>query len=244
MAVLVSRKKLVFILVQFYLMFFSQYCFAKFSAGIGYIEVPEYRKDNAVSPLPFGWNTIPVISYRGESLSVFGPNIKFHLLKGPIAFDLSLKASGDRYESRDIRLRDTTVDAGFSFRLYFLNFGYHKDIARTYKDENASVGLGWRFQVSDNFLFIPSLTREFYSKEFINFYYGVQNSESSYYSAYQVDDIGTKDVLHLSFIYIIEQSGSIAFNLTQNQLGDRFTSSPTNAKDQFLVWSIFWSREI
>ncbi|MEC9282235.1 MAG: MipA/OmpV family protein [Bdellovibrionota bacterium] len=222
----------------------SSVAFAKFSAGIGYIDVPEYRKDNAVSPLPFGWNTIPLISYRGESLSIYGPNIKYHLFKGPIAFDLSLKASGDRYQSRDISLRDTSIDAGFSLRLYFLNVDYHRDVARTYKGENASIGLGWRFQISENFLFIPSVKKEFYSKEFINFYYGVKNSESIYYDSYEVYGYGSKEIIHGSLVYLLGKAERLAFNLTQNYLGDSFTDSPTNDKSQFLVWSLFWSREI
>ncbi len=214
--------------------------YAKFISGIGYIGPEEYRVDNEINPLPFGLSLIPMIAYRGQRLQVYGPNISYVLLRGPVSFSLNAKAFGDRYKARDLSQRDTAVNAGVSLRLLFLTLKYGADISKVYNGNTAEVGIGWRFKFGDSWLVIPGLAKEYLNESYVNYYFGIDADEVGEFSFYEAKT-AVNDKLRLGVTYLIDSENSLSLNYSYRKFDKVVYESPTISKEGYATWSFFWS---
>ncbi|MBD64644.1 MAG: hypothetical protein CME62_05530 [Halobacteriovoraceae bacterium] len=233
---LVSFKNILFLFI-----FFNSVAYAKWITGVGYFDPGEYRVENEISPMPLGWNIVPMIGYVSPKMRVIGPRISYHIV-GNKAVELraDINAIGDRYESHEVEMRDTAIDGGMSLRLMFLTFGYSADISNVYYGNNYSWGLSWRFILADNFFIIPSFTQKYFSSEYTNFYFGVKESEEGYFNAYEVD-ASKISTLRLTTTLKLNEKDSIAFTVSQREFEDEVYDSPTVAKKRYLSSSLFWN---
>ena len=213
---------------------------ARFVGGIGYIQPGQYRVDNEINPLPLGISVVPMIFYRGERLSVLGPNVSYSLLKGPINFALRVGATGDRYKTESLKQRDAAINAGFSLRLLFLTLNYGSDISNVFDGNTMSVSIGWRFTLTESLFFIPSIKKEFQNSSYVNYYYGVSRDEAGRFSAYKVNN-AVNDIYGVGFTYILDPLQSLSLNYSYKVFDQVIFDSPTINEDSYGRFSLFWN---
>lgn len=234
-------------IVKFYLglliLFFSLNLQAKFVTGVGYIQPADYRVDNDVSPLPLGWNVVPMIGYFGERLRIVGPKISYVLIKNPFFnFFTFAEVLGDRYKSQGIGLRDSAINMGVGVRIVFITIKYGHDITNRYKGHSYEISGGWRFFLSNDFFLTPSYKMKFYSDRYVNKYFGVSNDEAknSPYSSYIGDD-SVNHIWGIGGTYKLDELQSFALNLNWTFLDVNIYSSPTVSKKSYPTYSLFWN---
>lgn len=219
---------------------FSFTASAGFIGGIGYIEPGEYRVDNEINPLPLGISVVPMIAYRGERLSVLGPNISYALLKGPISFSLNINATGDRYKSKNLEQRDAAINGGFNLRLLFLSINYGSDISNVYHGNTINVNVGWRFKITDSLFFSPNVGKEFLNEGYVNYYYGVSENEAGDFDAYRTGN-AVNDVYRVGLTLVVSQKNSFSINYSHKVFDDVIFDSPTINKKSYGSTSVFWN---
>lgn len=225
------------------LLLFASPVFAKFVGGIGYIQPGKYRVDNNVSPLPLGWNVVPMIGYFGERLQVVGPNITYKLIKDPLYnFFINLSAIGDRYESHNIGLRDTSLNANVGLRILFLTLKYGHDISGRYKGNTLEFIAAWRFILSEKLFIMPRYRRLHLDSRYVNFYYGITQDEADGgpYTFYQSGNAINESV-GLTTTYKLFEGQSIALSADYTFLHENIYKSPTTSRKSYLTASLFWN---
>ncbi len=230
-------------LIKFFLLlilYFSTFANAQgvWSGGIGYLDQEDYRVNNEVNSLPFGLKFVPVISYRGENLSIYGPNIRYSLLKGAIGSALHLEPSGARYKSKEVELRDTAINAGLSVRIFFLNLKHTVDIYDKYNGSITTATLGHRFVLSESLFLIGSAGYQFLSEAFTDFYYGVKPDEVGTYTLYRPESAQNK-IVRINLTYLISKETSLTLNYSFTELDEEVYESPTVGQNSFKTWGIF-----
>lgn len=218
------------------------YAESNFISGIGYIKPDQYRKDNDVNPLPLGLSVVPMIAYQSKTLKVFGPNIRYTLLNGMYGAELKMNVAGDRYESHDLELRNTTINAGASVRFMFLSLDYESDIGHTYNGNLYRLTLAKPF-IFGSFMFIPRIAKEYVNEGFTRYYYGVKADEAGYYSEYSLNT-AVNEIYSIMLNYRMNKKTSIAFNLTHKVFDKVIAKSPTIDLDRYNTVSLFWNYKI
>jgi len=213
---------------------------ARFVGGIGYIQPGEYRVDNEINPLPLGISVVPMIFYRGERLSVLGPNLSYSLIKGPINFALSVGATGDRYKTESLEQRDAAINAGFSLRLLFLTLNYASDVSNVFDGNTMSAGIGWRFQLTQSLFFTPSIKKEFLNSSYVNYYYGVSTDEAGRFTSYRVNS-AVNDIYAIGLTYILNPIQSFSLNYSYKVFDQVIFDSPTINEKSYGRLSFFWN---
>ena len=199
--------------------------------------------NNDVSPLPLGWNIVPMIGYFGERLQVVGPNIQYSIIKGPVlnAFTY-VSALGDRYQSGNIGLRDTSLNFGLGLRLFFLTVKYGHDITGRYRGNTWEVSAAWRFELTDRISITPSYKRLYLDSRYVNFYFGISEAETtiSPYSFYQGDE-AVNQIFGLNTVYKLTESQSLALSGNYTVMDSEIYSSPTVSTKGYFTGSFFWN---
>jgi len=215
---------------------------ANFIGGIGYIQPGQYRVDNEINPLPLGTSIVPMIFYRGERLTVLGPNVSYALLKGMFSVSVNLTATGDRYETESIEMRDTAINGGVSLRIMFLTLNYGSDISNVYQGNTANINIGWRFKISENLFFSPSVGKEFLNQGFVNFYYGVSDKEASLgrFTSYKVGN-AVNDNYRAGITYVLNERNSFVVNYSYKVFDNVIFDSPTINERAYGTTSLFWN---
>tara|TARA_Y100000768_G_scaffold389021_1_gene390483 strand:+ start:22970 stop:23671 length:702 start_codon:yes stop_codon:yes gene_type:complete len=214
---------------------------AEFVGGLAYIQLGEYRVDNEINPLPLGLSLVPMIAYRGERLRVFGPNINYILIEGPVSFSLILSATGDRYKTSTLDQRDASINGGFNLRLFVLNIRYGSDLVNVYKGNTVDVNLGWRFKILKSLFFTPSLGKELLNDSYVNYYYGISDGETERFDSYSANS-AVNDVYRIGVTFIESKKSSFTLNYSYKVFDDVIYDSPTIDKDSYGATSFFWSR--
>lgn len=215
----------------------------EFTTGVGYINPEEYRVDNDINPLPLGINILPLISYRSENLSIRGPNISYHLLKGAIGLKLDFVTIGDRYKSQEVDERSSTINVGATLRLLFLSMKYGSDVFNVYNGNVFSVVLAKPFHISKQFMFIPRFGKEYLNASYTNYYFGVKNSEVGAYQAYETKT-AANTVAGLTAVYRMSEKSSLTLSLSQRKFDQVIYNSPTVNKRSYNTYALFWAFSI
>ncbi len=227
-------------ILNFFLVFVCFNAHANYIGGLGYIDREDYRVENEINPSPLGTNFLPMLAYRGERLSVFGPKINYALIKGAFGLGLTLSPSGDRYKARDLDQRDGAINAGVSLRLLFLSLSYSADITHVHKGQTAKASLGWRFALSKQLLFAPRISKEFLSKSFVNYYYGIAADEVGEFSFYEAQG-AVNNVYGAALTYISNPKHSFTLNYSKKHFDRVIYESPTIDKKSYATTSFFWN---
>lgn len=225
----------------FFLIFFVGHSYAgTFSTGIGYLDQEDFRVNNEVNPFPLGLSAVPLISYRSDNLMINGPRVRYSLLRGPIGFALNLDAVGSRYQSEEVELRSTAINAGASARIFFLNFKHTADIGKTYNGNISIVSLAHRVQISEKVMMIPRLGYEFTNKAYNSYYYGVRSNEVGEYNEYEIDNARSQFIGVMTIIRLSESS-SLSLNYGYKNLDQEIFQSPTVSLKGYRNWGVFFS---
>jgi outer membrane scaffolding protein for murein synthesis (MipA/OmpV family) len=226
-----------------FLFFFSLPLHGKFTTGIGYIQPAVFQVDNEINPLPFGLSFVPMIAYRGERLSVFGPNISYALNKGPISLSLRLHAIGDRYEAYEVERKETAINAGMRLRLYFLSLSYTSDISRTYEGNIFELSLFWRFKVNEWFFVTPRYTKRFLNQAYTNYYYGVSEDEVGFFDEYSMNS-AQNDIAALNLLFKLKEGQSLSLGASYRSFDPVIYDSPIINRQSFITSSVFWNFDL
>jgi hypothetical protein len=231
-------------LYKFIIVFITllQFCtHAKWITGVGVFEPGRYRVDNEISPLPFGWNVVPMIGYISPRLRVIGPTASLRVFGGgPYEARVNVNMTGDRYRAHEVAERDSGVDVGASVRLLFLTLKYGADVAGVYHGNSFSWGLSRRIVIDDKFIFIPSYTQRYVNSGYANYYYGVKESEVGYFQAYRPGESKITSI-RLSSTWRLNETHSIALNINRREFADEIYNSPTVREKSYYSGSLFWN---
>lgn len=215
------------------------FSYAQLSTGLGYIGLEDYRVNNEVNPLPLGISVIPAISYRSGNLNIRGPNITYNFLQGPIGFSYHLEIVGERYESQEVKLRNSAGNTGFSLRLLYLTLKHTSDFTGVYRGNITNAFLAHRFQLFDRLMFIPRIGYRYTNKSYNNYYFGVRANEVGTYSFYELENARSENAGATLIFIGSDYSLSLSYSHTnQDQV---IYDSPTVALNSYKVWSLFYN---
>ena len=180
---------------------------------------------------------IPAVSYFGERLQWFGPNLRYGIY-GSGKFRLAVSASYriGSYEQDDSPIlaglgdREDTFMAGFGVqyelpRGFDLNFTYEHDVLDRIGGGIADIGVSRGFQYGI-FRFKPSFSINWNSREVNNYEFGVP--ESAAISSRPAYSPGSTTSLELGISTFIELSEDwrLLLNISGERLDDKITASP------------------
>jgi outer membrane scaffolding protein for murein synthesis (MipA/OmpV family) len=231
-------KTSTFFIFIFFSISFNLYA-GQLSTGIGHLIQEDFRVDNEVNPFPLGLEYVPIISYRTENLMIMGPRVRYSLLKGAIGAALHLEATGQRYESKEVELRESSIHSGASLRLFFLSLKHTSDISQTNHGNTSTVTLAHRFAFKDTLFIIPRISQRFTNGAFNTYYYGVKQSEVGTYGFYEVKNAKT-DIFGVTVTARLG-THSLTINYSYRELDNVIFDSPTVKLQKFKNWAFFWS---
>lgn len=179
---------------------------------------------------------IPIVGYRGERLSVYGPFISYDVFKQEqLTFSLRLAprfAGVDESDSpvfAGMEKRRTSMDVGAGIQLNQQNWRYELSLlADALNNSNGyeiSSAISYRYQAGP-FFFEPKLSLYHSDSKLVDYYYGVRPEEATEqrpaYQAGSVINYGTG----LSVATPIFAGGMTRLGLEHRWYGDSIADSP------------------
>jgi outer membrane protein len=187
-----------------------------------------------------GYNTrtmpLPLVGYKGENLSVFGPFISYKL-KDVNDFQVSAKLS-PRFQGFDES--DSTIFTGMQRRKSSLDAGMSVD----YQNNDWKIGLTSMFDIlnrSNGFeikssfghifrygpvFFEPSISFSYLDKNHVDYYYGVSNNEVNQNRIAYIGDSALNKNLGLSIATPILFGGFTRLSIEYTWFDKNITDSP------------------
>ena len=196
---------------------------------------------------------LPLVGYRGEKLSVFGPFVSYELAKAN-DFSLSAKISprfaGFDEDDSDVFIgmkRKSSLDAGIGLQYKVDNWTLDTEALTDVlgnsngQELKLKVSYGLRFgplQVS------PELGVSYSSGKLVNYYYGVQpNEATAQRPAYRASDAVNYHT-GVAFSTAVLFGGMTRLGIQYHWYDNRIANSPLTDRDSgvsaFLAWSTFF----
>ena len=130
---------------------------------------------------------IPVLGYQNNKLAIFGPFVRYNLLKNDnFSFSANLSPRFQGFDADDSQIfvgmdkRKSSVDVGISARwshdLVNIFVDAKKDAFSRSKGTELTFGLSKRLALGPVF-FEPSLSLSYLDESLVNYYYGVRTHE-------------------------------------------------------------------
>ena len=203
-----------------------------------------------------GYNTrvmpLPMIGYKGEKLSVFGPFVSYKL-KDLNSFTLSANLS-PRFQGFDES--DSNIFEGMEKRKSSLDAGFSID----YQKNDWKIGLKSMFDVLSNsngyeikssigrvirygpIFFEPSISLSLLDKNHVNYYYGVSTSEINQDRVAYSSDSAINTSLGLSIATPILLGGYTRLNIEHIWYDKNITNSPLVEKETSLSLLLIFTK--
>ncbi|WHN66259.1 MipA/OmpV family protein [Cysteiniphilum sp. QT6929] len=218
--------------------------------GFGAIFSPNPYKDTNYTILP-----IPVISYLGEDLTIYGPYVSYKLYKSDFTVtEAQLFLYPEQFKAKDsndsqmqrLDNRNYIVMAGFKQRFISaygdINVGLNFDITG---QSNGYMGV---IEYEKRFVFIkgqhlfslkPSIGLQYSSKQLTDYYYGISYDESvrSGLAQYTPSD-EVSPYLGLAIVYSYGRRWNLSLTSRVNRLSDSVSDSPMISNQYVLTSSI------
>ena len=151
-------------------------------------------------------------------------------------FSLTMQPRTLGYKSSDSSFlqgmddRDSTLEGGLAFSAKYKDSSYIEmmilgDMLKKYNSWIGKIEIGNEFRVG-NFTFYPSAIVLYQPKKFIDYYYGVKNSEASLNHPAYSPDGGFEYAMQTYIKYPLTQKLSAFFNLKVNRLSSNAYKSP------------------
>ena len=179
---------------------------------------------------------IPIVGYRGERLSVYGPFVSYDVIKGEhmtVSLRLAPRFAGvDESDSpvfAGMEKRKTSMDVGAGIQLNHQNWRYEVAIlADALNNSNGyeiNSAVSYRYQTGPFFI-EPKLSVYHSDRKMVNYYYGVRPEEATEqrpaYQAGSVINYGTG----ISVATPIFSGGMTRLGLEHRWYGDSIADSP------------------
>lgn len=214
-----------------------------FITGLGYLYPEKYRRDNEINPLPFGLSVFPMIAYRGDRFSLFGPRATFRVIKGLVGLNLNVNIGGDNYKANILNQRDTAIHAGASLIIPFFSIRYEQDVSSTHNSNVLRLTLRAPIPISKDLFIRTSLSQEFTTEKFNRYYYGVTQSEVGLFELY-TPGRETSIIINMNASYKLSKSNSLNLNWTHTRFGKEIANSPTIRLKNWNTFGLFWNYTI
>lgn len=186
----------------------------------------------------------PVIAYETENFSISGEGAFYQFYgneNSPLSLYAGLGISGNSYDSDDatilegMKTRHDGVDLGiggeFDLGMASLSAAIAGDVSGHHDGFQMNLGLESNFPVNRYLIVAPSIEVEALSKDYVDYYFGVKDSEATAArSAYKGKDTVNTSA-SLGFIIPITEEWRIVNQLTYTWLGDGISDSPLIKRD-------------
>ena len=146
---------------------------------------------------------LPILGYRGEKLSIFGPFVRYAMVQsGDVTFLIQAKPRFEGYDDSDGEIfegmdeRKSSLDVGFGVNYarddWKLELSTLHDVLDRSNGTELGAGLSKVFR-SGSFFIEPSIGLSYLESRYVDYYYGVKNSEvTSFRPRYEGDSAVNK----------------------------------------------------
>lgn len=195
---------------------------------------------------------IPLIGYRGENLTVFGPfvNYNFYRHQG-FEFSARLVPTFEGYDESDSEVFTGMQDRDFSLALGLGAAYQHNDLKLevTTSHDVLSRSDGYEADISISkvyqfgmFFVEPSLSINYQDSHYVDYYYGVQQSEATSTRAQYSGKGSVNKAIGLSFMTPAYFGGMSMLSIENVWYGDAIADSPLTDSDSSIRMIMSYSR--
>ena len=215
--------------------------------GIGLALDQGVYKDFDTRVLP-----IPLIGYRSENLTVFGPFVNYNFYHNE-AVELSARLVPvlEGYDESDSKVFAGMEDRDFSIALGLGATYHHNDlkfeVTTSHDVLNRSDGYEAGISVSKVYRFgaffvEPSLSINYQDSHYVDYYYGVQQTEATDTRAQYTGTSSVNKAIGISFITQAYFSGMTRLSFENVWYGSAIADSPLTDEDSSLRLMMSYSR--
>jgi len=195
---------------------------------------------------------LPVLGYRGEKLTIFGPFIRYAMLRsGAVEFSIQAKPRFDGFDESDSDIfegmdeRKFSMDLGFGFEYAKNDWKFelsslHDALDRSNGTE-LSAALGKVFRSGQLFI-EPSIAFSYLDSRHVDYYYGVSASEvTSFRPRFEGDD-AVNTSLGIAVTTPAFFNGLTRFGFKHNWFDSEISDSPLTDQNTSLNFFFAYSR--
>lgn len=195
---------------------------------------------------------LPMLGYRGEKLTVFGPFVSYEVLKsGALEFQVHARPRFQGFDESDsdvfagMEEREFSMDLGFGleyaqddlkFELSSLN-----DVLDRSNGTELELGLSKVFRRGPLFI-EPGLGISYLDSQHVDYYYGVSENEVNGFRARYEGDDAINTNLGISFMTPIFLEGLTRFGIEHTWFDSEIADSPLVEDDKSLSFFLAFSR--
>lgn len=205
----------------------------EFSVGIASALRTNIRRDNNLSNQSgdIAAQFFPGLGFRFKGFSLRGPGLNYQAWSGATELNLFTRLGGDNYRTEFMSERRNSFFTGASLRIFFLTLEYSNDITGKSHGAIGGASLGKRFVVNKTWATAFRGGYEFYSENYVDYYYGVQPEETIDFEEYTGEDTYNPFVAWANFFSI---SKKWSFNVFTNlrKYSSEVADSPT-VRDEY-----------
>ena len=195
---------------------------------------------------------LPVLGYRGEKLTIFGPFVRYAMLQsGDVEFSIQAKPRFEGYDDSDSDIfegmdeRKSSIDLGFGVEYarddWKLELSSLHDVLGRSNGSELSAGLSKVFR-SGSFFIEPGMGLSYLDSHYVDYYYGVRNSEvTSFRPRYEGDDAINKN-LGITITTPAFFDGLTRFGFEHTWYDSDISDSPLTDEDTSLSFFFAYSR--
>lgn len=195
---------------------------------------------------------LPVLGYRGEKLTIFGPFVRYAMLQsGNVEFSIQAKPRFEGYDDSDSDIfegmdeRKSSIDLGFGVEYarddWKLELSSLHDVLGRSNGSELSAGLSKVFR-SGSFFIEPGIGLSYLDSRYVDYYYGVKNSEvTSFRPRYEGDDAVNKN-LGITVTTPAFFDGLARFGFKHTWYDPDISDSPLTDEDTSLSFFFAYSR--
>ncbi len=205
-----------------------------FSLGVGSIIRQNNFNSNDEASGDVTLTNFPAIFWEKGRFALRGYDASYGLVKKSREFDFGVKVrfAGEKYGNQYIETRKQTFFGGIYTRVYFLNFSLTHDITGKSAGLLGDLFIVFPITIKKGFwTLIPRIGVDFFSKKYVNHYYGVSSAEAIEFATYQQNKGAANSYIFLGNAFQFGKSLSIRASLTYKHFGNNIENSPIVKKD-------------
>jgi outer membrane protein len=216
-----------------------------YGIGLGLSQEIYKGYDRRVIPLP-------ILGYRGEKLSVYGPFVSYELLElGDVEFEVQASPRFQGFDESDsdvfigMEERDFSMDFGANLKYerdnWKLSVGFLRDMF------NKSDGLELKAKIAKAYkfgpiFFEPNLSVSHLDKNHVDYYYGVREFEVTQNRAFYQGDSAVNQSIGFSVSTPIFFGGFTQLAVDYTMYDSSITDSPLVERDSNLSMRLLFSK--
>lgn len=187
----------------------------------------------------------PMIAYQEGRYSVGVEGASYQLSgddNSPVAFFAALGISGDSYDSDDatilqgMKTRHDGVDLGVGAEIDLgmasLSASVVQDVSGSHDGQQLDIALDTTIPIHRYLVLIPELALEGRSKDYVDYYFGVKDSEATALRAAYKGKDTVNTSASLGLVIPITQQWKIINKLSFTKLGEGISDSPLIKRDE------------